>query len=388
MIIRLLSIFLILVSVLFAGFLAYPPAAPFSPLGIPISPQSASVDAQKYIVLGFLPYWNMKKVSDTALSVVTDLAFFALRLDGQGNIVTRVTKREEEPGYTNYKRLLLNSGRSDQNRILTFAAGDQDALEMLLPSATYRQNAIRNITDKIRESGAAGVNIDFEPLGNTPPSLKNNFTVFIRDLKKNLCPDISVNCPKVSVSTYASAATKPRIWDLAALAGSADYFVIMTYDYTLPSDSKSGPNSPLRGAGTLFENDIVTNLAEITKVIPARQVLLGIPFYGYEWDTTETAKYVSGTGRGSLASLERIQKLINDKTVELLWDRNSLTPYAVRREDGKVISQIYFEDVSSIKLKLDLVKEAGLGGIAIWALGYEGENQALWSAISENLIGK
>jgi spore germination protein YaaH len=156
----------------------------------------------------------------------------------------------------------------------------------------------------------------------------------------------------------------------------------MTYDYHLPGGLKAGPNSPLRGAGELFQHDILTNLAEITSLVPSHQILLGIPFYGYEWSTDSSEKYSPTQSRGSVASLERIESLIKENTLELLWDRNSLTPYAIRREEDKIVSQIYYESVDSIKLKLELVRSAGLGGIAIWALGYEGHNPALWQTIS------
>ena len=154
----------------------------------------------------------------------------------------------------------------------------------------------------------------------------------------------------------------------------------MTYDYTMPGSNSAGPNSPLRGSGDLFEHDIIKNIAEITKVTPANKILLGIPFYGYEWETLDSSKYSPTDSKGSVASLERVQSMLDDKTLELIWDRNSLTPYAISTSSGK-FSQIYFENATSIRLKLEFVKSAGLGGIAIWALGYEGNNSWVWPLI-------
>jgi len=73
--------------------------------------------------------------------------------------------------------------------------------------------------------------------------------------------------------------------------------------------------------------------------------------------------------------------MIQDKTLELLWDRNTLTPYGIASSSGQ-ISQIYFENATSMKLKLDFVKSANLGGIAIWALGYEGQDSWVWPIIN------
>jgi spore germination protein YaaH len=243
----------------------------------------------------------------------------------------------------------------------------------------HRQNAIQTIVNILEESGSIGVNIDFEPLGDTPESLRHNFTLIIQELRSNLQ---STTYNLLTISTYASAASRPRLWDLPALSEYTDYFVVMTYDYTMPGSNISGPTSPMRGGNDLFEHDIIKNIAEISKLVPSRKILLGIPFYGYEWDTVDAAKYAPTEDRGSVASLERIQKMLDAKTLELIWDRNSLTPYGVSSESGQ-ISQIYFENVDSIRLKLEFVRSAHLGGIAIWALGYEGNNSWVWPAIHE-----
>lgn len=362
----------------FFTYLLLPPKSPLSPLAsFLLEPPPPPIHDSTYTILGFLPYWNRTKLTRDALDSVTHLAYFTLHLKSTGELVTLERPGQEDPGYTNYRRL-LNSlpSSSPPPLLLTFMPYDQDALTAILNSHSTRRRAVNTITQKLQESQAAGLNIDFEPLGAVPPSLRDNFTLFIKELSQSL-----TNHYSLSISIYPSAASRPRLWDLAKLAPHTDYFVVMTYDYHLPGGPKTGPNSPLRGAGELFEHDILTNLAELSRLVPSRKLLLGIPFYGYEWATDSTDKYTATESRAAVASLERIEELIKQNTLELLWDRNSLTPYAIRREEGEIISQIYYESVDSIKLKLELVKQAELGGIAIWALGYEGDNQALWHTI-------
>lgn len=375
---KLILIISILLITSFITYLLLPPKSPLSPLS-PLSSLSLSetqAPPDSYQIFGFLPYWNLKKLTNDATDGITHLAYFTLHLGDNGELVKLDRPGEQEPGYTNYNRLIADPSNMPSNLVLTFMPYDQDALTSLLNNAQARQNATTTILERIKESGAVGINIDYEPLGGIPPSLRNNFTQFIKELSQKLQADTLL-----SISIYPSAAARPRIWDLASLAPLTDYFVVMTYDYHLPSGNQSGPNSPLRGAGTLFEYDILTNLAEITKLVPSRKLLLGIPFYGYEWDTDSSTKYSFSDSRAAVASLERIQELIDKNTLELLWDHNSLTPYAVRRDEGEIVSQIYYESIDSIKLKLELVKSAKLGGIAIWALGYEGDYPKLWDTI-------
>ncbi|MBI2049380.1 hypothetical protein HYT32_00490 [Candidatus Roizmanbacteria bacterium] len=42
------------------------------------------------------------------------------------------------------------------------------------------------------------------------------------------------------------------------------------------------------------------------------------------------------------------------------------------------IKQIYYENYESLKAKLDFMKSKNLGGVSLWALGYEGRYKEVW----------
>lgn len=361
-------------------YLLLPPQTPISPLGSNTPSSPPLTQNSKFIILGFAPYWNMKKLSPESLESITHFAYFALHLRGTGEVYTKVNSREEDPGYTNYKRLLNSDGY--KNLILTFMQEDDDALVSMLNSQTSRTNAITNILKTLSESKGVGVNIDLEPIGPVSEVIRNNYTLFIKELKEKSCSLSAVNCPLITISIYPSAAAKVRLWNLEELAPLTNYFVVMTYDYTMPKSERAGPNSPLRDFSGEFEHSIIKNLGELTKAIPANKILLGIPLYGYQWDTLDSSKYSVTTSRGVTASLERIEEMLNKQLLELVWDRNSLTPYGISTESGSP-SQIYFENEASIRLKLDLVRSSRLGGIALWALGYDNNVPWLWPTIKE-----
>jgi spore germination protein YaaH len=46
---------------------------------------------------------------------------------------------------------------------------------------------------------------------------------------------------------------------------------------------------------------------------------------------------------------------------------------------------VYFENSRSLSYKLDYVNQLNLGGIAIWALGYEGDSRELWDVVNRKL---
>jgi spore germination protein YaaH len=368
-----LGIFLV-VFALYATFFS-PSAELYSPLAS-TKPTTYDLRPKNYIVLGFAPYWNLKKLSQESLSSITHFAYFHLLLNGDGTVFQKINRREEDPGFTNYKRLLAGTiERGNKPLIITVMPESQTALSQSISSPNSREKTINTLLNLLSESKATGINIDYEPLGEIPESTKQNFTLFIKELHAKLPTS------QISISIYASAASKPRIWDLKDLDPFTNYFVVMTYDYTMPGSSSAGPNSPLRGSGDLFEHDIIKNISELSKLIPSNKILLGIPFYGYQWNTVDSSKYSPVESKGTTASLERIEEMLRDKTLELLWDRNTLTPYGIASSSGQ-ISQIYFENATSMKLKLDFVKSANLGGIAIWALGYEGQDSWVWPIIN------
>lgn len=374
----LLGLVLVITATLVTFF--SPSSLPISPLGSPLGSSVSHLESNTYVILGFAPYWNLKKLTPNSLESITHFAYFNLHLNSDGELYTKLNRQEEDPGFTNYKRLLAGTvNRGTKPLILTFMPESQAALSSILASQSTRTQTIATITHTLSQSHASGVNIDFEPLGDIPLSLRDNFTLFIQELRAQLSALQTLRL--LTISIYPSAATRPRIWDLSGLAPSTDYFVVMTYDYTMPGSSSAGPNSPLRGSGDLFEHDIIKNIAELSRLVPSSKLLLGIPFYGYQWDTVDQSKYSPVESYASVASLERIEAMLTDHTLELIWDRNSLTPYGIASKSGQ-ISQIYFENETSIRLKLEFVKSANLGGIAIWALGYEGNSSWLWPTIS------
>ena len=76
---------------------------------------------------------------------------------------------------------------------------------------------------------------------------------------------------------------------------------------------------------------------------------------------------------------------MEEKKLHSKWDSNSMSPWIVYEEGGE-IRQIYFEDETSLGLKFDLAKQSGLGGVAIWAMGYDDGFDDLWELVAEKFF--
>ncbi|KKT55759.1 MAG: hypothetical protein UX08_C0004G0057 [Candidatus Collierbacteria bacterium GW2011_GWB1_45_35] len=345
------------------------------------------------IIYGFFPYWNSKYANELNINFLTHLAYFAIDLNPDGTINKINVKKEQEPGWNKInsnavEKLLYQSKLLGQKTILTVTAMDPELIESILENPSNSRTAINSIMEIYKNKNFDDINVDFEYVGKPETTTRSNFITFIRNLK-NACRTQNKNC-QIDVDIFADTATKDRLWDLVGLSPVVDRFIVMAYDYSRKSSSQAGPVAPLTGKCNhqqslpCLDQDIISHLSQITKIVPPEKIILGIPFYGYEWQTAGK-DFLANTypGTGSLASYSRIQSLFSDSKISSLsamWSQTTLSPYLVF-EKGEETHQIYFENSESLKQKIKLVKSANLGGVAIWALGYEVPFGELWEPI-------
>lgn len=337
-------------------------------------------------VLGFLPYWTMAEASPSA--AVTDVAYFSVTIDGSGSLVER-TNGEVDMGLHRLQGELFESWLETtqeygQKMHITITLLNNDDISALLTRKAAQEKAIFTITQLLASYPFEGVVMDLEYSGSPEPVLRENYTKFIADLEQAL--DSVDEDIELSVAVYGSAASKYQIWDVEKIGQAADFLVVMSYDYHVRSSSVVGPVAPIFGRGSgRWEDDIVSNMRDLLLVVPAEKVLLGIPFYGYEWTaTSENLGATTFPQSGSTATYKRVLELLSDPEVraEEKWDEDALSPYIVYKEGGNT-QFIYYENARSFSYKLDFVEQVGLAGIAIWALGYEGPNPELWKVVEQ-----
>ncbi|MEK7524991.1 MAG: glycosyl hydrolase family 18 protein [Patescibacteria group bacterium] len=350
------------------------------------------------IAFGFLPYWNLKLANELTVKPLTHLAYFGIDLTPDGSIKKYDRPGEKEPGWNKlnsdeYAILHRQLKILGKKVILTVLAMETEQIDTLLAGEPNRGKAIDSILTVYTEKEFDGINIDFEYMGYPAEATRKNFTRLVADLTRR-CQAIDKKC-EISLDVFADSAIKNRLYDLSALGKIVDQIIVMAYDFYRPSSTQSGPVAPLRGkcnrdskTTPCLDYDVVTSIGDITKFVPSYKIILGVPFYGYEWQTTD-ASFLANTypKTGSIATYKRIQGLFGDNKISSLsasWSNLTLTPYLSYIEDDKTY-QIHYEDAASLKLKIDFIHQAKMGGLAIWALGYEIPYQELWQTISNNL---
>ncbi len=350
-----------------------------------ISGSVLSSSSTQKIVYGFLPYWNVDNV--TLQPELTHLSYFGLTIAADGSLVTRESTYGE-PGYTKYHSnsfqdvLQSHDGKLE----LTFTQFDNDDIVAFLSSPLAHQRFLQSLDTILQSSTASGINIDIEYSGEVTDALRNNFVDFMQTLDTHV--DQKRPGTQISIDMYASAASKRTAWDVARIAPHVDYIVVMAYDFHQRSSTVAGPVAPLFGGKDLWDNDIAEFLQTYLEVVPPEKILLGVPFYGYEWQTeTRDAQAHTFPRTGSTASFKRVQELLaqsEELEVEEQWNDQALSPYLSYTEDGQIFV-VYYENSRSMSYKLDLVHQLDLAGVAIWALGYEGNSRELWDVVQRKV---
>jgi spore germination protein YaaH len=339
---------------------------------------------------GFLAYWRLDEADHLRLDLLTEVSYFGLVVDGEGNFVKEING-ETDPGWREWNSqkimdLIAQTQIMGAEFSVTIVCQNNDNIESLLENKDYQEKLIDNILEETKSRKLDGVNIDFEYLGEADPEYRQKFTDFSKLLKQKLNADSPKT--KLALSIMPRAARDPNLFDFKSLAPVYDKFIGMSYEYAGASSDIATATAPLKGfSENKFFFDITTTYEDYLKTIPKEKIIMGVPYYGWEWAVEEGRQIQSRTfpasGPDSYAavmSYARAKESTDLKENQCEFDEYAMQPWCwyTNKETG-LDHQIWFEDEKSIGIKYDFAREKDLGGIAIWILGYDKDRQELWN---------
>lgn len=317
-------------------------------------------------VFGYHPYWSGTKWQNYNFDLLTTIAYFSAESNSKGEL----TNLHGWPATD----LINKAHNNGVEVVLTVTLFNKLDLEVLLSSSQNRTRLIQNLTDQVFDAGADGVNIDFEAF---PSSQKFNLIIFTKNLRESLRAKI----PNAQVTLATPAVDWNNAWDFNALANVSDGLFVMGYDYHWPGSSNTGPVAPLKGGSHNITSTINTYLLATGN--NSEKIILGNPYYGYQWPANSGNKGASTTANGSSVNYTSAEN--NAKYHGNLWDSSSATPWYKYQDNGWF--QAWYDDSLSLSHKYDLSIEKNLAGIGIWALGYDDGTDKLWNALKEKVGG-
>lgn len=314
-------------------------------------------------VIGYLPYWEYESYTNIDYSLVTEINYFSAELNEFGNIIN-------DNNWDNINFINYAQDRGVKVKLCATLFNPND-LEILLSSSINRTNAIYNLVNKVLLRNADGIDIDFELV---PSSQRDNLVLFMGELS-----DVFHQFLDDPIITMATPAIDwSSAWDYNALAEICDGLFIMGYNYFYSGSDTSGPVSPL--GGYFYDIDFTVNDYLSKTNFQTNKLILGLPYYGYDWPVTSSLIFSSTTGNADAKTYSQCEIQSQDNTIN--WNNLSSAVW-FSYNDTSNWRQVWYDDSLSLSIKYNYAKSKELSGVGIWALGYDNNNPMMWGSIKD-----
>jgi hypothetical protein len=352
--------------------------------GIPTAYNASGLQKE---VFGFAPYWALSQHNTWNYSLMSTVAYFGFPVQWDGNFDTASAG---SVGFysQDFADMVTLAHQAGDRVVLVIKGTGTAAVNDVVTVPSETQLVITNTINAIATKNLDGVNVDFEGATDpTYPNIQTGYTNFMTQMSAQ----VHQRWPNafVSVDTYTgSASWDGGLMNITALAPVVDAMFIMAYDMSFSNmPGQAGPNAPLTG---WTYNDTTSVNQYLTKA-PASKIILGVPWYGYRFDTTSNTVYAPTSNATAESYAQDLTDLSCGQGVSQGWDATAQSPgatwYSSSSGDpcgNKVGSwqMLYYDNVRSLGLKYDLVNASGIRGMGIWALGYDHGAPEIWSELS------
>lgn len=257
-----------------------------------------------------------------------------------------------------YVKLAHDAGREVWGLIDNFNEAFDETTD--LAYASVRSRIIGQLLAEAASCGMDGINVDFE---NLKEAGIPHYLQFLRELTsaahaQNLVVSVDTPVPQ-AYTMYYQRGEQARF---------VDYMIVMAYDEHFAGSEEAGSVSSLPFVQQAVE--------EMTRVMPADQVICGIPFYTRVW----TEKFGQSAITSEVLGMDGAKNYAKENQMTETWDA-SLGQNVATVETSDARYTIWMEDEQSMEEKLKVIQSADLAGVAEWKLGFECAD--VWSLISK-----
>lgn len=257
-----------------------------------------------------------------------------------------------------YVKLAHEAGREVWGLIDNFNEAFDETTD--LAYASVRSRIIDQLLAEAASCGMDGINVDFE---NLKEAGIPHYLQFLRELTsaahaQNLVVSVDTPVPQ-AYTMYYQRGEQARF---------VDYMIVMAYDEHFAGSEEAGSVSSLPFVQQAVE--------EMTRVMPADQVICGIPFYTRVW----MEKFGQSAITSEVLGMDGAKNYAKENQMTETWDA-SLGQNVATVETSDARYTIWMEDEQSMEEKLKVIQSADLAGVAEWKLGFERAD--VWSLISE-----
>lgn len=348
--------------------------------------------------IGFLPYWQIDKIGSTRFDLLTDVIYFSLTVDDNGNFATKNSKGADDPGWIAWNKAPVGNAIAKtqilgDNTGLTVALLNNTKIKNFLISEASQNNLTSNIVKQVKSKHLKLINLDFEYTGNPSDDLPPKFVNYVTKLKQELSSKVSGT--ELDINIMARSGRDPGLFDIAKLNKTVDHFIVMSYDYYTPGSDSAGPVAPMHGYDTKkYYFDVSTTYSDLLALVSKDKIIMGIPYYGYDWPVKDKTNKRSlalpqSDANGYVETLSYGRAKADSKFTgsNCQFDDLAQEPWCGYTDPATSKDRVaWFENDQSIKVKYDFAKSQDFAGIAVWTMGYDKDYPDLWDILKNTFV--
>ncbi|KAI8881284.1 glycoside hydrolase family 18 protein [Backusella circina FSU 941] len=289
----------------------------------------------------------------------------------------------------------------------------------ILRTEDSRERFADKLVEMVDEYNLNGINLDWEypndPSGVTcnekNPQDTENLLSFVKQLREQLQQKFPDEHKLITAAVSTNVFKDEDQNNTEQLDGEwneyMDGIYVMAYDLSGIYSETALPNSALYGEKTSAEKAI-DDWKEAG--ISPDLLFLGLPFYGYTHKTARKRFEGLGTpldrrsqqirgdvhdtlerdpcpgaksafsGEYQWRSMRRDGSALGESGWSSFWDDDSQTPFSFHQKKRQFVT---YENPKSLSLKADYAKDQGLGGVMLWSLEMDDEDDSLLDAIQQ-----
>ena len=281
--------------------------------------------AQQFRIVGYLPSYRWSYVNFIDYDNLTHICYSFANPDAAGNF-----------SYSQNLTTLLANAKAKNVKVIASIGGagvsaTQKTAYKNLTKANERAGFINKLMNYLREAGVDGVDVDLE--GElVQMSTYSDFVVQLAD---------SIHAENMTISAATASWTNSSMSQ--ASVDALDFINLMSYDQT----GSWQPNNP--GPHSTYNQSVAdVNYWKNTRNQNMDKIVLGVPFYGYEFKNDNTA--------GALTWCEIAGLYPNDRDKDQATTANGT---------------VYYNGTTTIEKKTQYMLDQRGGGIMIWELGQD-----------------
>ncbi|MDX2304006.1 MAG: glycosyl hydrolase family 18 protein [Microscillaceae bacterium] len=325
-------------------------------------------------VFGWHPYWMKNAYESYNFSLLTAVAYYSYEIKPEDGSYRSIHDWQTTD--------LIQMAHDDSCKVLFSVSnlGEKDNITFL-DNRSAQRNCISTLISLVQARQADGIHIDFE---GVPKSHRDAFTNFILDLGfqlKAILPDawLSISLPALDID---------KIYQISQINSQIDLFVMMGYEFYGANTQTAGPIASMNGGEHWWQFGLQRGVDEyLAAGIDPQKLLLTFPYYGGEWITNELT-FPSKSKKFYRYLMYRDIKNASNVSKRPLEEPSSMSVYIGYQDGNNNYHQIWYDDTLSLAKKYAWIREKKLGGVGIWALGYDNGHTDLWEVLDRKFAKK